>query len=161
MYSEVIAVTRMEQKVAGHLSAQGIQAEPQVWVGNVCLDFLLPKYNLAIEVNGPIHYKEFKMSKDRRKLDVLSKLGIWLLPISNEDVSEFDFALMATKLRRRANIRPFAKTMYAIKLFTVLKHKNYLIRTLQLDPRTENLLHRLGILNDIKANRLKYYERSE
>ncbi|MGE5549127.1 MAG: endonuclease domain-containing protein [Bacteroidota bacterium] len=50
------------------------------------IDFLLPRYHLAIEVDGFFHIASAIRAKDREKERLLSEYGITLLRLSNQDV---------------------------------------------------------------------------
>lgn len=93
--------TPAEDKFLSHFKKQWrIQLYPQVWVGNICLDWFTPALaegrrsdlgrkrfkGLAIEIDGSIHNREQKMKIDSYKEECLTKVGIGLWRYSNEQV---------------------------------------------------------------------------
>lgn len=58
-----------------------------VWIGKHCIDLYLPQLKIAIEVNGTIHNRGFKIVKDFRKDEFLmGYLDISVFEVQNKDV---------------------------------------------------------------------------
>lgn len=99
--------TKTEEKVFQELrSYYKGQIFRSFWIGNRNVDFFLPSLRgdsalqsikgfqgsryfkgLVIEVDGSIHDRKFKMSKDNSKYQLLHKLDIGLLTIENRDMN--------------------------------------------------------------------------
>lgn len=63
---------------------RGYQFSRQRPVFNFIVDFLCPKLDLIIEIDGPIH--KFKKKKDINRDKLLSSLGFTTIRFSEEDV---------------------------------------------------------------------------
>ena len=98
---------------------------PQFWVGNHCYDLFMPRYSIGIEVNGGIHYREFKMRKDNLRDENSAFINIPIYEIPHDDIVPHMIRVM-THLKN--NERPhqtyerrnIARNAY---LFTILRHK--------------------------------------
>ncbi len=66
-----------ELKFRKHFS---FEIYPSFWIGNHQVDFLIPRLNAYVEVDGGVHHNEGKMKKDAFKLDSLCK-NLKLVPI--------------------------------------------------------------------------------
>lgn len=65
------------------------------WIGPHCVDLFIPRYKLAIEINGNIHFNELKMRKDSlRDSRVMSSMGITVWEIRNEDVGSIKYRVI-------------------------------------------------------------------
>lgn len=95
--------TWIERATEQKLKDLSLRYVKQYEVGRMTLDFYLPDFNLAVEVNGdfwhcnpdiygktkPIHkYHERIIAKDKRKLKQLDALGYEVLIIWENDISE-------------------------------------------------------------------------
>lgn len=60
----------------------------QYSVGNYILDFYCPEENLAIELDGQVHFSDSAMERDARRKDYLRKNGIRVLRFENKWVFE-------------------------------------------------------------------------
>ncbi len=89
-----------------------LQIIPQFWIGNHCLDYFIPALKMAIEIDGPIHNKEFKIKKDQYRDENLSKLNIPVMSIPNEDIE-------------RVHIKFFSHFKFTKRLSTYQKRKMY------------------------------------
>ncbi len=62
------------------LSCLGLPYQSEVPLSRYSVDFFLPDYNLAIEVNGEYwHTRPEQMERDQRKQEALEQAGIALL----------------------------------------------------------------------------------
>lgn len=94
--------SRLEAEIEIFLKENNIEFIPQAnkstfdWLGNLSLDFYLPKYNIAIECQGGQHfqpieyfggYEEFKIiqERDRRKFELCKEHNIPIIYYSNID----------------------------------------------------------------------------
>lgn len=68
-----VSVTTSEEKLYKMLKQMDIECYPQLLVQNHLIDIYLPRYGLAIEVNGAIHDRLFKMNQDINKAEFLKK----------------------------------------------------------------------------------------
>ncbi|NNM19115.1 MAG: endonuclease domain-containing protein [Croceitalea sp.] len=64
----------------------GVQFSRQIPIDNYIVDFYCKDLNLAIEVDGAIHFEEGQPDKDRRRQDRLESLGIRFRRFSDLDV---------------------------------------------------------------------------
>jgi hypothetical protein len=118
-----------------------IKVYPQLWVGNLCLDFFIPAFGLrrgigqrgftlkglAIEIDGPIHNNFVKAKKDEFKEKSLSDLGILLWRLPNEEVFRSQTLPSRELLERdlgRLCSRARADLWTKIHLITVLYHSS-------------------------------------
>ena len=62
------------------------QFRRQVTCGNYILDFYCAKARLAIELDGSQHYDPEKAAKDEQRTHELSKMGIYVLRIPNNEI---------------------------------------------------------------------------
>lgn len=116
-----------------------IQLYPQVWIGNLCVDWFTPALGervdrnrrrsrfkgVAIEIDGSVHNQTSKMKIDSFKEQSLTKLGIGLWRFSNEQVFKneglpsrltlgSDYARLCSQDRKRLWSR--------IQLLTIIYH---------------------------------------
>lgn len=69
------------------------------WISNLTTDIFIPKYRLAIEIDGGIHNSQPKMRKDDYKDQFLGQLNIIVAHVDNRNVKRFAFEC-AAGLRR-------------------------------------------------------------
>lgn len=87
-YNLYMHQTPAERKLEKELCKLGVRYRSQhpVLSAKAILDFLLPDYNLVIEVDDPGHLKKKNIKKDRERTDRLSSLGLKVVRFSNDDV---------------------------------------------------------------------------
>lgn len=66
----------------------GFKVRRQYGFDNYVVDFYCPKLNLAIEVDGDIHYFKEKMRRDRKKDQRLKEEGIKVIRFKTLDLEE-------------------------------------------------------------------------
>lgn len=64
----------------------GLRVKRQYGLGPYILDFYIPKYKLAIELDGGVHSIELVIRKDQNKEAFLNENGISVLRLENEIV---------------------------------------------------------------------------
>lgn len=64
----------------------GLRVKRQYGIGSYILDFYIPKLQLAIELDGDVHYRPSVLRKDNNKDSFLKQNGIKVLRISNQEV---------------------------------------------------------------------------
>ncbi|WP_428235541.1 endonuclease domain-containing protein [Gracilimonas sp.] len=64
----------------------GVRARRQYGIGPYVLDFYIPKFNLAIEVDGKIHLNPEVKEKDINRDSFLKRNGIEVIRFKNETV---------------------------------------------------------------------------
>lgn len=76
---------------------------------------------LAFEVDGNIHYKQFKTSKDQLKYQALDLINVGLCVVPNEDLKNpsVEKVVDNLKLLRRLDSRSKARVLKNIYLFTI------------------------------------------
>lgn len=67
---------------------EGIKFRRQHSIGNYIVDFYCPKYFLAIELDGQIHFNVVNIEKDEKRTEYLNNLGIVVLRFENEKIFE-------------------------------------------------------------------------
>lgn len=67
---------------------EGIKFRRQHSIGNYIVDFYCPKYLLAIELDGQIHFNVVNIEKDEKRTEYLNNLGIVVLRFENEKIFE-------------------------------------------------------------------------
>lgn len=77
-------MTRYEKQMAKNLRRWGIKYRSQRMFDFYIVDFLLPDRRIAIEVDG--YYHEERKEYDTKRDKYLSKLGLTIIRIKNEDV---------------------------------------------------------------------------
>lgn len=131
--------------------------ERSIWIGNNNYDFFFPtiggkrtnqKQNLAseniyteyshnfrglvLEINGSIHYHQFKMKQDEYKLNFLHNLRIISVSCDNENIKEKPFQKVLANLNSypRLDSRAKKRLLRDIYLVTIIKHAKpeFLIR---------------------------------
>ena len=65
-----------------------IRVYKQKPIGDFIVDFYLPKYKLAIELDGSQHYTSEVQAYDEDRTKYLSSLGITVLRYTNNDVHD-------------------------------------------------------------------------
>ena len=100
-----------------------------VWIGQRNVDILFPqlktpngKAGIAIEVNGDIHERIFKMSKDNHLREILAMLGILTLTVENHSLTNQTTKNLITSLKglKRISSREEKRFIRGIALFTVM-----------------------------------------
>lgn len=86
-YSETSKRTPSEFKFEKLLKKYRIAFKRNFWFGNTNMDFYLPRYKLAIEIDGKIHEGYFKMLKDEWSDTYRQKHKIFTKHIENNDVN--------------------------------------------------------------------------
>lgn len=100
------------------------------WIGNHNFDFFINGVGegdikgLAIEVDGSIHDREFKMRKDEHKGRLLGRLGIAHYSVLNHDLNSSDFRGLLRELpkMRRHDSRCKQRVMRNIKILCLVAH---------------------------------------
>ncbi len=64
----------------------GYKFRRQFGVGDYILDFYCPKGRIAIEIDGPSHFKESAFKKDTVRKTYIESAGIKILRFNNQDV---------------------------------------------------------------------------
>ena len=67
-------------------NALGSRVLRQYIVGDYIVDFLLPYYNLVIEVDGGYHAEREQHEDDLMRSEVLNGMGLYVVRFSNEQV---------------------------------------------------------------------------
>lgn len=96
---------------------------PSFWISNFNLDFFIPKYRLAIEVDGGIHNSQAKMRKDDYKDQYLEHLGILVFHVENYDAKKMAL-LLPSALRRSPSLdsRGVKRLMKRIYILSLTRH---------------------------------------
>ena len=58
----------------------------QYIIGDYIVDFLLPYYNLVIEVDGGYHAERQQAEDDKARSEALNSMGLYVIRFSNEQV---------------------------------------------------------------------------
>lgn len=90
-----VSVTSSEEKLFTALRKMNFECYPQLLIQNHLIDIYLPRYGLAIEVNGAIHNRLFKMNQDSNKADFLKNEYL----IDTQSVQNSDIYRYANELR--------------------------------------------------------------
>src|SRR5437016_3935232 len=98
--------TTTETKFARRLRRRQTSTEARVWaivrrkqlfglkfrrqhpIAGFVVDFYCPALKLVIELEGEIHYRPEQLAWDRERADVLRRLGLQVIRLSNEDGTE-------------------------------------------------------------------------
>jgi very-short-patch-repair endonuclease len=64
----------------------GVRVKRQYGLGPYILDFYVPKFQIAIEVDGKIHLKKEQKERDLNKDTFLTENGIRVVRFTNEEV---------------------------------------------------------------------------
>lgn len=72
-----------------------------VWIGAHCVDLFIPRARIAVEINGYIHDREFKMLKDNHKESCLGQLNIMSYNVNNNDVVKEALTLASLTKERK------------------------------------------------------------
>ena len=67
-------------------------------VGDYIVDFLLPYYNLVIEVDGGYHAERLQQEDDQFRSEELNRMGLYVMRFSNEQVL-FDIDYVLSKIQ--------------------------------------------------------------
>eukprot|EP01156_Anaeramoeba_ignava_P002530 Anaeramoba_ignava/a218650_23.p5 GENE.a218650_23~~a218650_23.p5 ORF type:complete len:124 (-),score=38.09 a218650_23:578-949(-) len=67
---------------------EGYKFRRQYSVENYILDFYCPEFKLGIEIDGPSHYDDDSMKKDKERTQFISNYDIKIIRFSNIDVYE-------------------------------------------------------------------------
>jgi hypothetical protein len=99
---------------------------------------------MAIEIDGDIHNKYFKLMKDQNKYEVLHRLSISLVCIENQDLNHPTVTTLLESLSgfKRLDHRAKSRLLRNIYLFTIIRHKK-LILTQSL-PKCLSVLKHIG-----------------
>lgn len=65
------------------------------------LDFYLPEYKIAFELDGAHHYEKAKLKADKQRTRRISKLGITVKRIRNRDVNRISPMLISNYLKQQ------------------------------------------------------------
>ena len=79
----------LEAEISSFLKSNNIDFTPQKhfsWLGLQTLDFYLPKYNIAIELNDRSHKNDYGRTRDLFKQETLTKLKIPVLMLWFKDI---------------------------------------------------------------------------
>jgi very-short-patch-repair endonuclease len=66
----------------------GFKVRRQYGIENYVIDFYCPRLQLAIEIDGDVHYFNEKAEKDKKKDESLEAAGIKVIRIDNLDFEE-------------------------------------------------------------------------
>ena len=58
----------------------------QYIIGDYIVDFLLPYYNLVIEVDGGYHCEKAQQENDQMRSEALNSMGLYVIRFTNEQV---------------------------------------------------------------------------
>ena len=67
-------------------STLGTKALRQYIIGDYIVDFLLPYYNLVIEVDGGYHCEKAQQENDQMRSEALNSMGLYVIRFTNEQV---------------------------------------------------------------------------
>lgn len=79
-YSELVLHEYLSKRL-------GFRVMQSVWLSKFCIDLFIPKLRVAIEVNGTVHNRGFKIVEDFRKDSfVMGNMGISVYEVTNKGV---------------------------------------------------------------------------
>ena len=80
--------TLAEQMLWEHLKRDdlGSRVLRQYIIGDYIVDFLLPYYNLVIEVDGGYHAEREQIQDDEVRSEALNSMGLYVIRFTNEQV---------------------------------------------------------------------------
>ena len=67
-------------------------------VGDYIVDFLLPYFNLVIEVDGGYHTERLQQEDDQFRTEELNRMGLYVMRFSNEQIL-FDIDSVLSKIQ--------------------------------------------------------------
>lgn len=67
----------------------GVRFFRQYSIDNFIVDFYCPKCNLAIELDGDVHFDEIQVERDKQRTAYLQNKGIRVLRFENFEVFEY------------------------------------------------------------------------
>lgn len=145
-FPEVVRTTPEEKYVHSTFrSICGCDIHQNFWISNFNADLFIPSVaserfcrdgrdmrGLVIEIDGPVHDRIFKMSKDEHKVKGLSRLGIGLTVIRTTDLNSSHWRRMLEGLakRRRVPGRTRKNLFRKIYLETLVFHAPYVLSDL-------------------------------
>jgi very-short-patch-repair endonuclease len=137
-YMEISERTRAEHRFADKIrKATRLKVNKSVWIENHNIDLLCVSLGaertsntahcgqgVAIEIDGTIHDREFKMKKDERKGKTLAALGIMLVSVLNNDFSYAPVRAILDNFKTlpRLDSRARSRVWTRIHLITVARH---------------------------------------
>ena len=81
-------MTKEERKLwYDYLSSYPIRFRRQHPIDRYILDFYCPKAKLAVELDGSQHYEDAGLEHDRERDEVLSRYGIRIIRIPNNEIN--------------------------------------------------------------------------
>src|ERR1700704_721450 len=83
--------TSYERLFAQKLSAWGVHHKPQAIVGPWIADFLLPDYDLIVEIDGAQHFRRPGIIRDKLRDDWFDRNKYRVVHIANGEVARFEF----------------------------------------------------------------------
>ena len=87
----------------------GYKFRRQYSVGSYIIDFYCPALKLAVEVDGDVHERYNRTSKDKRRQNMLESLGIEFLRFTNQDIYE-DMTVVLNKIKTKVKHMSFEKS---------------------------------------------------
>lgn len=138
LYPEALDRTRSEIKVELAVSSfTKLQILKNYWIGNCNVDVFIPALSgdyingrkgysgLAIEIDGYIHDKEFKIKKDLHKIDRLKDFGILVYSLKNEDIESPQFISLLRNINQLKTIdsRRKKRMFRNIYVYTIFVHR--------------------------------------
>lgn len=134
-----------------HLKTKGLIYR-SFWIGSRNVDFFIPKLTwpcvgdrhfkkargLAIEIDGSVHFREFKMKKDQSKFNVLHSLNIPCVVIRNGSFNDSTVKAFIEQIDHlnRLDHRAYKRLMRDIYYYTIYKNVD-LISQYQLNDASE------------------------
>lgn len=111
----------------------GFRVMKSVWISKFCLDIFIPEYRVAIELNGSVHNRGFKIVQDFKKDNfVMSCLGIPVFEVWNHELNKWKDVITKELMKKKQ----ISKSEEAILINRIL------VETLPVHPETMNLLRR-------------------
>jgi very-short-patch-repair endonuclease len=121
-------------------SSTKLQIFRNFWVGNCNIDFFIPALSgefvdgkkgysgLAIEVDGEVHDREFKIRKDHHKIDILKDFGVLVYSLMNEDIKSPQFIALLKVINKLKTIdaRRKKRLLRNIYTYTLYLHRIHL-----------------------------------
>lgn len=123
--------TTSEQFFASQIRRQTkLEVWTSVWIGRFCVDFFIPGIGgelvggrrlmkgLVIEINGPVHNFEPKMTKDENRGEVLKALGIGVLSLDNIDLGSKEVRDLIAKVKAMPRLNWRAKQRLKSRIYS-------------------------------------------
>lgn len=161
-YFDPMIQTESEDRIYGLIKKNTkLEVLRSVWIGNMNIDLFIPSVRsvpgmnngngrslkgIAIEVDGCIHNKIFKMKKDNKKYETLHGLSIGTLSVENQDFKNETVQNLISNLKnlKKLDTRAKKRLMRNIYYTTLIAHKDVILKYDW--PRGKSFLKLIGEL---------------